>query len=90
MSDSHTLREINLRPIIADEEWAIKISTAQKWLDAGHDVAVSVHFRGRESAHWERALPLLARFAEELSTVAAIADAPKYDRPRLTMRLVPK
>jgi translation initiation factor IF-3 len=64
------------------------MDTARNWLDKGLQVTVSVHLRGRETQHWQVAVPILEKFAEELKETAVIAKQPEVHLNIVSMLLV--
>jgi translation initiation factor IF-3 len=69
------LKEIQLRPGIAEHDFATKLTHAREFLDEGMQVKVALRFRGRELRHPEFGMQLVTRFVAELAAYGR-ADAP--------------
>ena len=80
-----TLKEVKLRPNIEDHDFYVKMKAAQRFLDEGSKVKVTIMFRGREMSHPELGEKLLIRFADELKEVAHVEKAPKIEGRNMTM-----
>ena len=78
-------REVKLRPNIEDHDFYVKMKAAQRFLDEGSKVKVTIMFRGREMSHPELGEKLLIRFADELKEVAHVEKAPKIEGRNMTM-----
>lgn len=83
------LKEIRLRPKIDDHDLETKGRQAQRFLEAGDKVKMSVLFRGREIAHQDIGKGLLDRLAQQLSGVATIDQAPHLEGRTMVMFLSP-
>lgn len=70
------LKEVRLRPKISDNDFETKVRRAQRFLEDGDKVKVTVLFRGREMAHPMIGRELLLRFAESVKDVAKVERAP--------------
>ena len=79
------LKEVKLRPNIEDHDFYVKMKAAQRFLDEGSKVKVTIMFRGREMSHPELGEKLLIRFADELKEVAHVEKAPKIEGRNMTM-----
>ena len=80
-----TLKEVKLRPNIEDHDFYVKMKAAQRFLDEGNKVKVTIMFRGREMSHPELGEKLLVRFADELKAVAHVEKTPKIEGRNMTM-----
>lgn len=84
------VREIRLRPKIANHDFEAKVRSAAKLLGEGNKVKVTVIFRGREVTHPELGWKLIQRMAESLKSGASIERPAAMDSPRaLTLILSP-
>jgi translation initiation factor IF-3 len=70
------LKEVRLRPKIDDHDFDTKLRRAQRFLDEGDKVKVTVQFRGREMAHPKIGHDLLVKFADLLKDNAKVERAP--------------
>ena len=84
-----TIREIKLRPKIAQADYDTKKGHVERFLRAKDKVKVTIMFRGREVTHPERGVALLNRLAEELGEVAVVEQTPVQDGRNMTMMLSP-
>ncbi len=85
-----TVREIKLRPKIAQHDYDTKKNHVTRFLNAKDKVKVTIMFRGREMAHPERGEMLLNRLAEELKDLAVVEQRPQQDGRNMTMMLGPQ
>lgn len=83
------VKEIRLRPKIADHDIMIKTRQARGFLSEGNKVRVRVRFRGREITHRDIAVELLDRVAEELSDVSVVEQKPAMEGATMLMILAP-
>ena len=61
------MREIKLRPKIADHDYETKKGHVERFLRQQDKVKVTIMFRGREQAHPERGRALLQRLYDDIS-----------------------
>ena len=64
------VKEIQLRPNIDDHDYQTKMKAANRFLDEGDRVKVTMRFRGREMAHQELGAQLLVKVQCELEAKA--------------------
>ncbi|MGI8845305.1 MAG: translation initiation factor IF-3 [Thermoleophilaceae bacterium] len=83
------VREIKLRPKIADNDYETKKSHVVRFLTGDDRVKVTIMFRGREQSHPERGVALLMRLAEDVSELGVIDQRPIQDGRNMTMLLSP-
>ena len=83
------VREIKLRPKIADHDYMTKKGHVERFLKQGDKVKVTIMFRGREQAHPERGRNLLARLFEDLEGLAVIEQNPLQEGRNMHMLLAP-
>ena len=83
------VREIKLRPKIADNDYETKKNHVTRFLRGDDRVKVTIMFRGREQAHPERGEALLARLAEDVADLGTVEQAPQQDGRNMTMLLAP-
>src|SRR5687768_5633154 len=73
------IREIKLRPKIADHDYETKKGHVERFL-RGHDkVKVTIMFRGREASHPERGRALLDRLFTDVEELAVIEQEPQQE-----------
>jgi translation initiation factor IF-3 len=84
------IREIKLRPKIADNDYNTKKGHVERFLKAGDKVKVTIMFRGREQAHPDRGRDLLYRLYEDLGEeLAVIETRPLQEGRNMSMLLGP-
>jgi len=83
------VREIKLRPKIADHDYATKRGHVERFLRQRDKVKVTIMFRGREQAHPERGRALLQRLYDDISELAVIESEPQQEGRNMHMMLAP-
>ena len=83
------VREIKLRPKIADNDYETKKNHVVRFLKHDDRVKVTIMFRGREQSHPERGTALLMRLAEDVTDLGSIEQRPIQDGRNMTMLLAP-
>ena len=84
------IKEIRMSPSIDTNDFNTKAKNAQKFLQEGNRVKVSVRFRGREMAHTDLGEKLLMEFAEACAEVSTMEKNPKLEGRFMAMFLTPK
>src|SRR3954452_21943886 len=83
------VREIKLRPKIADNDYETKKNHVARFLNGDDRVKVTIMFRGREQTHPERGERLLMRLADDVAEIGTIEQSPQQDGRNMTMLLAP-
>jgi translation initiation factor IF-3 len=83
------VREIKLRPKIADHDYETKRGHVERFLRQHNKVKITIMFRGREQAHPERGRALLQRLYEDLDGLAVIEAEPLQEGRNMSMMLAP-
>jgi translation initiation factor IF-3 len=83
------VREIKLRPKIADHDYETKKGHVERFLRQQNKVKITIMFRGREQAHPERGRALLERLFEDLDGLAVIESQPLQEGRNMSMMLGP-
>jgi translation initiation factor IF-3 len=78
-----------MRPHISDHDLERKVRLAERLLQDGDKVKVTVRFRGREMAHPETGRALLERFCGQLKELAAVDRGANMQGRFLTTILAP-
>ena len=65
-----------MSPNIDTNDLNTKINAANKFIEKGNKVKVTLRFRGREMAHMNQSKYILDDFAEALADVAVVEKAP--------------
>lgn len=84
------VKEYRLSPDIDIHDFETRRKNAYDYLVKGHKIKGSIKLKGRQMARPERAIEVLNRFADTLSDVAVIEQAPKMDGRNVFMLLAPK
>jgi translation initiation factor IF-3 len=84
-----TVREIKLRPKIAENDYETKKGHVVRFLEHNDRVKVTIMFRGRETTHPERGEQLLMRLAGDVGELGTIEQRPSLDGRNMTMLLSP-
>jgi translation initiation factor IF-3 len=83
------VREIKLRPKIAQNDYETKRNHVVRFLKGDDRVKVTIMFRGREQTHPERGERLLNRLAEDVADLGTVEQSPQQDGRNMTMLLSP-
>ena len=81
------IKEVKLRPNIEDHDFETKARNAQRFLNDGDKVKVTIMFRGREITHPDLGRTLCLRLAEFLKAEAVIEREPKLEGRNMVMIL---
>jgi translation initiation factor IF-3 len=85
-----TVKEVKLRPNIEDHDFNVKLKNAQRFLEDGDKVKVTIMFRGRELSHPDLGKQLLLKMAAELKDTVLVEREPKLEGKNMIMILAPK
>jgi len=83
------LKEMKLRPKVADHDFKTKFRGMRQFLEQGEKVKVTIMFRGREMVHQDIGRRLLERVADAAKDVAIIERQPIMEGRNLFMILAP-
>lgn len=84
------LKEVKFRPNIEDHDFETKIRNAERFLNDGDKVKVTIMFRGREVTHQNLGRVLCDRAALRLAEIATVERGAKSEGRNMTMVLAPK
>jgi translation initiation factor IF-3 len=84
------IKEVKLSPTIEEHDFSFKLKHAQKFLNDGDKVKVSIRFRGREMNHTRLGQQMLEKFAAQLSEIGTIDKMPKLEGKNMIMFINPK
>jgi len=85
------LKELRLRPGIAENDTDTKINQAKKFLEEGHRVQFNLQFKGqREMSHKDQGFAVMKRVTEALGSDCIVEKASKLEGNRITCCLAPK
>lgn len=79
------LKEIKLRPVTDIGDYNVKLTKIRRFLEQGHKVKVTVHFRGREIMYHEKGLEIMQRVQNDLEEQAMIEHMPKQEGRQISM-----
>jgi translation initiation factor IF-3 len=85
-----TVKEVKLRPNIEDHDFDVKFKNAQRFLEDGDKVKVTIMFRGRELSHPELGKKVLDKMASQIVDIANIERAARLEGKNMIMILAPK
>jgi len=83
------LKEMKLRPKVAEHDFQTKFKGLRQFLEAGEKVKVTIMFRGREMVHQEIGRRILERVADDAKQFAVIERQPLLEGRNLFMILAP-
>ena len=83
------IKEVKLRPNIENHDFQTKARNAQRFLNDGDKVKVTIMFRGREITHPEQGRQLCLRLAEQLSDISTVEREPRVEGRNMIMILAP-
>ena len=84
------VKEIKFRPGTDEWDYQTKLRNLIRFLSEGDKTKVTVRFRGREMAHQERGLNMLARVEADLREYGAVEQYPKAEGRQMVMVLAPR
>jgi translation initiation factor IF-3 len=83
------LKEMKLRPKVAEHDFQTKFKGLRQFLEAGEKVKVTIMFRGREMVHQELGRKILDRVADDAKPFAVVERQPLLEGRNLFMILAP-
>jgi translation initiation factor IF-3 len=83
------LKEMKLRPKVAEHDFQTKFKGLKQFLEAGEKVKVTIMFRGREMVHQDIGRKILDRVADDAKQFAVVERAPLLEGKNLFMILAP-
>ncbi|NPV42983.1 MAG: translation initiation factor IF-3 [Firmicutes bacterium] len=84
------IKEIRMSPKIEEHDFLVRVRNAQRFINDGDKVKVTIRFRGREIAHTDLGQEVLEKMAEELKDIAIVEKKPKVEGKNMVMILSPK
>ena len=84
------IKEIRITPNIEQHDFEFKLKNAQKFIEDGNKVKITVRFRGRELNNVKMGENVLNDFAKELEDVAVVEKAPKLEGKNMFIILAKK
>ena len=83
------IKEVRLSMTIDTNDLNVKSRQAQKFLEAGNKVMVSIRLRGRQNAHASLGVGVMHTFFETLEGKAVMDKKPASEGRNITMLLSP-
>ena len=83
------LKEMKLRPKVADHDFQTKFRGVRQFLEQGEKVKVTIMFRGREMVHQDIGRRILDRVADDAKPFAVVERQPLLEGKNLFMILAP-
>ena len=83
-------KEVQLSATIEENDVLTKAKMAQKFLQGGDKVKVSIRFRGRQITHSEIGMKVMQDFAARCAEVSSVERRPMMDGRHMIMILAPK
>jgi translation initiation factor IF-3 len=84
------VKEIKLRPNIDEHDYVVKMRNCERFLTDGDKVKVTLRFRGREMAHQDLGMKVLARVRDDMAELAKVEQLPKMEGRQMIMVMAPK
>jgi len=84
------LKEVKLRPKVAEHDYDFKVEHARQFLEKRDKVKFTVTFRGREMAHQELGHQMLQQVIADLAEIATPESIPRSEGRTLVMIMLPK
>jgi translation initiation factor IF-3 len=76
-TDTHSLKELKFRPKIDTHDYDFKIKNGRQFLENGHQLKISLVFRGRELQFKEKGLELFYKVIKDLEDYGQTVDEVK-------------
>lgn len=83
------VKEVQLRPMIEEHDYQVKLKSTLKFLEEGNNVKVTLRFRGRELSHQDIGEKVLVRFVADIGEIGKVDSKPKLSGKQMVMMLAP-
>ncbi|WP_083806053.1 translation initiation factor IF-3 [Desulfurispirillum indicum] len=83
------IKEVKFRPKIEEHDYNFKLKHAQRFLEDGAKVKVTIMYRGREMAHTEIGREILNKVVADMEGLCTVEAPPKLEGRNMTMMLAP-
>ena len=84
------LKEIQLRPVTGEADFKRKIGDADRFLEEGHRVKISIQFKGREQAHMQDNIERMLVEINAILLNGTMDGTPSYNGNRVNLMYIPK
>jgi translation initiation factor IF-3 len=88
-SSSVSVKEVKFRPKIGKGDFDVKVRKVDQFIHEGHNVKVTLQFRGREMPHPERASKILAEVLAVVGPVVKVETQARLEGRNMSMVLAP-
>ena len=72
------IKEIRLKPFMAEGDFQVRVKKIKKFLKQGHQIRISIQFKGRELAHKNFGYDLFTKLTKELGDLVKVDQEPKF------------
>lgn len=79
------VKEIQIRPMIEEHDYQVKLRAAQRFLKEGDKVKVILKFRGREMAHTQLGMDVVKRLISDIGEAGKIDSEPKQEGKQILL-----
>ncbi len=83
------IKEIKFTPNIGDNDYAVKMRSAKRFLEEGNKVKFTLRFRGREMSYIEQGSEVLKRAKTDLDGIAKVEQEAKLEGRQMGMLVAP-
>ncbi len=83
------IKEIKFTPNIGDNDYAVKMRSAKRFLEEGNKVKFTLRFRGREMSYMDSGSEVLKRAQTDLADMAKVEQEAKLEGRQMFMLLAP-
>ncbi len=83
------VKEIGLKLSTEEHDLSYKVRNAQRFLESGNRVKVSIRFRGREMAYTAQGYEVMQNFVDKCGDVAQVERPPRVEGRNMLMFLAP-
>ena len=86
----YEIKEIRITPNIEQHDFEFKLKNAQKFIEDGNKVKITVRFRGREMNYLKLGEQVLNKFIEELAEISTVEKKPLLEGKNMFIILAKK
>jgi translation initiation factor IF-3 len=87
---SSSLKEVQLRPVIGENDLLVKCRSIKKFIEDGDRVKIVLRFKGREAKYQEIGSKILERVIEICGDFCKEESPPKFEESTVVVILVPR
>lgn len=84
------LKEIKLRPFIAEHDIEVKVKNIRKFLENGDRIKIHIIFRGREISNTGMGFNLIQDIIERIKDIGSVESPPRMEARNISTLIVPK